>query len=41
MTTAIANRVASDSVFADHVNAAVTRVLQLKIRAGLVSCAVP
>ena len=38
MTTAIANRMASDAAFADQVNSAVTRVLRLKIHAGLVSC---
>jgi beta-N-acetylhexosaminidase len=38
MTTAIANRMASDAAFAVQVNAAAAGVLQLKIRAGLVSC---
>jgi beta-N-acetylhexosaminidase len=38
MTTAIANRMASDAAFANQVNAAVTKVLQLKVHAGLVSC---
>jgi len=38
MTMAIANRVASDPVFADQVNAAATRVLRLKVHAGLLSC---
>ncbi len=38
MTTAIANRVRTDPVFAGQVEGAVTRVLQLKVRAGLVSC---
>jgi beta-N-acetylhexosaminidase len=38
MTTAIANRVKSDPVFAGQVDGAVTRVLQLKVRASLVSC---
>ena len=38
MTLAIANRMVSDQAFADQVKAAVTRVLQLKIPAGVVSC---
>jgi len=38
MTLAIANRMVSDQAFADQVKAAVTRVLQLKIRASLVTC---
>ena len=38
MTTAIADRVRTDPVFAGQVDGAVTRVVQLKIRAGLASC---
>ncbi len=39
MVTAISTRVASDPGFADQVHAAATRVLQVKVHAGLVSCA--
>jgi beta-N-acetylhexosaminidase len=39
MVMAISGRVAHDRVFADQVHAAETRVLQLKIQAGLVTCA--
>jgi beta-N-acetylhexosaminidase len=39
MVSAISNRVASDPVLADQVHAAATRVLQVKVRAGLITCA--
>ena len=38
MTSALSSRVASDTAFSDQVNAAVTRVLRLKARAGLLTC---
>lgn len=39
MVNAVLNRAAGDRIFADQVNAAVMRVLELKVRAGLVNCA--
>ncbi|MHB8687704.1 MAG: glycoside hydrolase family 3 N-terminal domain-containing protein [Candidatus Dormibacteraceae bacterium] len=39
MVTAISNRAANDRVFAGQIHAAVTRVLQVKVHAGLVTCA--
>jgi beta-N-acetylhexosaminidase len=38
MVTAIAQRSASDAAFANQVDAAVIKVLQLKVGAGLVAC---
>jgi beta-N-acetylhexosaminidase len=38
MVAALAGRAAGDPVFGNQVNTAVKRVLQLKIRAGLVNC---
>ena len=39
MVTAISNRAANDRAFADQVHAAAIRVLQVKVNAGLVTCA--
>jgi beta-N-acetylhexosaminidase len=39
MVTAVSARMAADAAFADQVRTAVTRVLQLKIGAGLIKCA--